>query len=58
MFDIIYIALLYDYIDSLKNVIVKKADGKDGDVNNIEHQDDLEAAIFCTTVLLFRDSDC
>ena len=32
-------ALLYDYIDSLKNVIVKKADGKDGDVNNIEHQD-------------------
>ena len=37
-------ALLYDYIDSLKNVIVKKADGKDGDVNNIEHQDDLEAA--------------
>ena len=39
-------ALLYDYIDSLKNVIVKKADGKDGDVNNIEHQDDLEALPF------------
>ena len=39
-------ALLYDYIDSLKNVIVKKADGKDGDVNNIEHQDDLEAASY------------
>ena len=37
---------LYNYIDSLKNVIVKKADGKDGDVNNIEHQDDLEAASY------------
>ena len=30
----------------MKNVIVKKADGKDCDVNNIEHQDDLEAASY------------
>ena len=37
---------LYNYIDSLKTVIVKKADGKDGDVNNIERQDDLEAASY------------
>ncbi len=35
---------LYDYIESLKVTIVKKADGKDGDVNNIQNQDDLEAA--------------
>ena len=37
---------LYNYIDSLKTLIVKKADGKDGDVNNIERQDDLEAASY------------
>ena len=37
---------LYNYIDSLKTVIVKKADGKDGDVNNILRQDDLEAASY------------
>ncbi len=38
--------ILYNYIDSLKTVIVKKADGKDGDVHNIVHEDDLEAASF------------
>lgn len=37
---------LYNYMDSLKVLIVKKADGKDGDVNNIESQDDLEAASY------------
>lgn len=35
---------LYDLVDSLKLAIVKKADGDDGDVNNIVHRDDLEAA--------------
>ncbi len=37
---------LYNYIDSLKTVIVKKADGKNGDVHNIIHEDDLESASF------------
>ncbi len=37
---------LYDYIDSLKLLIVQKADGKDADVKNIERQDDLEAASY------------
>lgn len=37
---------LYTYIDHLKLRIVREADGKDGDVNNIERQDDLEAASF------------
>ncbi len=37
---------LYNYIDSLKTIIVKKADGEDGDVKNIERQDDLEAASY------------
>lgn len=37
---------LYNYIDSLKVVIVKQADGEDGDVKNIQRQDDLEAASF------------
>ena len=37
---------LYSYIDHLKLRIVREADGKDGDVNNIERQDDLEAASF------------
>ncbi|MCD8193838.1 MAG: gliding motility protein GldM [Tannerellaceae bacterium] len=35
---------LYDYIQDLKVKIVKAADGKDGDVDNINHKDDLEAA--------------
>ena len=35
---------LFDYVQNLKQRIVKIADGKDGDVNNIEHKDDLEAA--------------
>lgn len=35
---------LYNLVDSLKIAIVKKADGEDGDVANIEHRDDLEAA--------------
>lgn len=35
---------LYLLIDSLKQAIVVAADGKDGDVNNIDRRDDLEAA--------------
>ena len=35
---------LYNYIDSLKTLIVKKADENDGDVNNIARQVDIEAA--------------
>lgn len=35
---------LYNYIQDLKVQIVKLADGENGDVNNIEHKDDLEAA--------------
>ncbi len=34
---------LYNFIQELKVKIVKVADGEDGDVNNIEHKDDLEA---------------
>ena len=33
---------LYNYIDSLKNMIVKTSDGEDGDVRNIRNQDDTE----------------
>ena len=32
---------LYRYVAQLKEMIVKKADGPEGDVNNIEHKDDL-----------------
>jgi gliding motility-associated protein GldM len=32
---------LYNYVGHLKEMIVKKADGPEGDVNNIEHKDDL-----------------
>ena len=35
---------LFNYIQDLKIRIVKEADGKDGDVNNIKHVDDLEAS--------------
>lgn len=35
---------LYNYIQELKVRIVQTADGADGDVNNVEHKDDLEAA--------------
>ncbi|MCE5226048.1 MAG: gliding motility protein GldM [Porphyromonadaceae bacterium] len=35
---------LYNYIQSLKVRIVKEADGSDGDVDNIDHKDDIEAA--------------
>ncbi len=35
---------LYAYIDSLKLAIVKDADGKDADIDNIENQDNLESA--------------
>ncbi len=35
---------LYSSIDSLKLLIVRKADGSDGDVNNIENREDLDAA--------------
>lgn len=37
---------LYNYIDSLKYLIVRKADGKDADIKNIKSQDDLEAASY------------
>lgn len=32
---------LYRYVAQLKEMIVKKADGPEGDVNNIDHKDDL-----------------
>ncbi len=32
---------LYNYVAQLKEMIVKKADGPEGDVNNIESKDDL-----------------
>ncbi|MCD7971735.1 MAG: gliding motility protein GldM [Candidatus Azobacteroides sp.] len=35
---------LYTYLQDLKVRIVKEADGKDGDVYNIKHVDDLEAS--------------
>lgn len=35
---------LYSYVDSLKIAIVKTADGSDGDINNIESLDNLDAA--------------
>jgi len=35
---------LYNLAEELKIAIVKQADGKDGDVNNIKAKDDLEAA--------------
>lgn len=35
---------LFDYIQGLKDQIVKKSDGKEGDINNIKHKEDLEAA--------------
>lgn len=35
---------LYAYVDSLKTAIVQKADGKDGDPDNILNRDDLESA--------------
>lgn len=37
---------LYKYLDELKLRIVRQADGKDGNVNDIVHQDDLEAASY------------
>jgi len=35
---------LFDFIQDLKVQIVQKADGKNGDINNIKHIEDLEAA--------------
>lgn len=35
---------LYKYIDDLKVLIVKQADGPQGDINNINRRDDLESA--------------
>lgn len=35
---------LYNFAQELKEAIVKEADGDDGDVDNIERKDDLEAA--------------
>ena len=37
-------AALYGMVDSLKHAIVEKADGKDGDPDNILNRDDLESA--------------
>ena len=37
-------AALYNELDSLKQLVVVQADGKDGDVNNINRRDDLESA--------------
>lgn len=37
---------LYQLVDSLKLAIVRKADGKNADTNNIRRKDDLEAASF------------
>lgn len=37
---------LYDYIQTLKERIVKHADGANGDVNNINRQDNLEASSY------------
>jgi len=35
---------LYNFVQSLKNAIVRQADGPKGDVHNIENKDNLEAA--------------
>ncbi|MCM1066761.1 MAG: gliding motility protein GldM [Muribaculaceae bacterium] len=35
---------LYSYVDTLKHAIVRAADGKDGDPDNILNRDDLESA--------------
>ncbi|MDR1259729.1 MAG: gliding motility protein GldM [Tannerellaceae bacterium] len=35
---------IYNYVQELKERIVKVADGKNGDVKDIQHKDDLEAA--------------
>ncbi len=35
---------LYNLVDELKLAIVKEADGKDGNVSNIQNKEDLEAA--------------
>lgn len=35
---------LYNYVAQLKQMIVKKADGPAGDVNNIDHKDDMNFA--------------
>ncbi|MBO4613146.1 MAG: gliding motility protein GldM [Bacteroidaceae bacterium] len=40
---------LYNLAEELKEAIVKKSDGKEGDVHNIKNQEDLEAA---TSVML------
>ena len=37
---------VYNHIDSLKQLIVKEADGSDGDVTNILNRDNLEAASY------------
>lgn len=37
---------LFDYIQTLKERIVKHADGSDGDVNNIRRQDNIEASSY------------
>ena len=37
---------LYDLADRLKELIAKKADGADGDYNNIKNREDLEASTY------------
>ena len=37
-------AAIYNYVDTLKHTIVQKADGEDGDPDNILNRDDLESA--------------
>ncbi len=39
-----FTSVLNQQVDSLKLAVVRKADGKDGDPQNIKHRDDLEAS--------------
>ena len=43
---------LYNFMDSLKTLIVKQADGPEGDESNLKNKDDIDAA---TTVMLSPD---
>ncbi len=43
---------LYNFMDSLKTLIVKQADGPEGDVSKLKNKDDIDAA---TTVMLSPD---
>jgi gliding motility-associated protein GldM len=37
---------LYNFVDELKMAIVKKADGKNADINDVQNKEDLEAASY------------